>query len=88
MQRMGIPIPAVKQALQKEGKDPSIIDMDPEKPYASQIKDKASIKADVPLKDDPEYSKFFKVGCIVLTKMFVEKCDQHIRSHNASHFYL
>jgi len=70
MQRMGIPIPAVKQALQKEGKDPSIIHMDPEKPYASQIKDKTPIKAEVPLKDDPEYSKFFKVRCIVLSEVF------------------
>ncbi|KAL3782204.1 hypothetical protein HJC23_001024 [Cyclotella cryptica] len=61
MQRMGIPIPAVRQALQKEGKDPNIIDMDPEKPYASQIKDKAPNMADVPLKDDPEYAKFFKM---------------------------
>jgi hypothetical protein len=64
------PIPAVKQALQKEGKDLGIIDMDPEKPYASQIKDKPPIKADGPLKDDPEYSKFFKVRCIVLNAVF------------------
>jgi hypothetical protein len=42
MQRMGVPIPAVKQALQKEGKDPNIIDMDPERPLSQQhIKSKA-----------------------------------------------
>ena len=48
---MGVPVPAVKQALQKEGKDPNIIEMDPEKPYTTEI----------PLIDHPEYSKFFKV---------------------------
>ena len=60
---MGIPIGAVRQALQKEGKDPNIIDMDPSKTYASQAHgsggdDKVASPA---LKDDPEFSKFFKV---------------------------
>lgn len=36
MLKMGIPLPAVKQALQKEEKDPNIIDMDPEKPLSHQ----------------------------------------------------
>lgn len=61
MIKMGIPLGAVEQALQKEGKDKRIASMDPEKSYSSQIKDKAPNKADVPLKDDPEYAKFFKV---------------------------
>jgi hypothetical protein len=61
---MGIPIGAVPQALQKEGKDPNILDMDPEKSYASQVKKDGAKKDDgPPLKDDPEFSKFFKV-CI------------------------
>ena len=61
---MGVQIGAVRQALQKEGKDPNIIDMDPTKSFASQkgigfgSDDKA---ADPALKDDPEFSKFFKV---------------------------
>ena len=50
MLKMGIPLPAVKQALVKEGKDPNIIDMDPDKPLAKVVA----------LKADPEYSKFFK----------------------------
>jgi hypothetical protein len=62
MLKMGIPLPAVKQALQKEGKDPSIIDLDPEKSYSSQTTNKTERKAEVALKDDPEYAKFFKVG--------------------------
>jgi hypothetical protein len=51
MLKMGIPLPAVKQALVKEGKDPGIIDMDPDKPLTKEV----------PLKDDSEYSKFFQV---------------------------
>lgn len=52
MLKMGIPLPAVKQALMKEGKDPGIIDMDPDKPLVEAV----------PLKDCPEYSKFFRVS--------------------------
>lgn len=55
MLKMGVPLPAVKQALVKEGKDPSIIDMDPEKPFTKAV----------PLKEDPEYAKFFKVRWLI-----------------------
>ena len=55
---MGLPPGAVQNALTKEGKDPEIINMDPEKSYASQV---AAKDSSPPLKDDPEYSKFFKV---------------------------
>ena len=65
---MGIPSGAVRQALQKEGKDPNIVDMDPEKSYASQVKKKDEVKEEKKdstegpaLKDDPEYTKFFKM---------------------------
>jgi hypothetical protein len=69
---MGLPKGAVQQALQKEGKDPNILDMDPEKSYASQ-------KPELPLKDDPEFSKFFKV-CIdfILLLNRVLRCHSHI----------
>ena len=74
MLRMGIPLGAVEQALQKEGKDKSIASMDPNISYASQIKEKeeeANSKTDaVPLKDDPEYSKFFKVSVVVVQAEF------------------
>ncbi|KAL9178540.1 LOW QUALITY PROTEIN: hypothetical protein ACHAXT_001878 [Thalassiosira profunda] len=56
MLKMGIPRGAVQNALKKEGKDADILDMDPEKSYASQTQD-----AGPPLKDDPEYAKFFKM---------------------------
>jgi hypothetical protein len=69
MLKMGIPLGAVEQALQKEGKDRSIASMDPNKSYSSQIKPKTtegtSQAEALPLKDDPEYSKFFKVGCLL-----------------------
>ena len=58
---MGIPTGAVRQALQKEGMDPNIIDMDPEKSYASQVKEEdVDMDTDPPLKE--EYAKFFKVS--------------------------
>ncbi len=46
---------AVRQALQKEGKDPDVIDMDPEKSLSSQMDN-------TPLQDSEEYGKFFKVS--------------------------
>ena len=57
----------MRQALQKEGKDPNILDMDPERSYASQTTKgngggEEDTAAGPPLKDDPEYKKFFKVG--------------------------
>ena len=66
---MGIPSGAVRQALQKEGKNPNVVDMDPEKSYASQVKkddkakeeEKDSAIEGPALKDDPEYTKFFKM---------------------------
>ena len=63
MLAMGIPEGAVRQALQKEGKDPDVATMDPNKSYASQAKPK--VKDGPPLKDDPEYAKFFKVKAIM-----------------------
>ena len=53
MLKMMIPEGAVRQAIQKEGKDVNILEMDPNKSYASQ---KSTQKeAGPPLKDDPEY---------------------------------
>jgi hypothetical protein len=79
MLKMGIPLPAVKQSLQKEGKDPNIIDMDPDKPL-SQIK-----SAEVPLKDDPEFAKFFKVSCL---RSMINYCMFFVVSANASSLLL
>ncbi len=67
MLKVGLPIGSVKQALMRDGKDPSIADMDPEKSFSSQtesareVNDSSSVGNDVPLKDSEEYGKFFKV---------------------------
>ena len=61
-----MPRDSVVQALERDGKSASILDLDPEKSYASQTATAdetggEETKSDVLLKDDPEYSKFFKV---------------------------
>ena len=68
MLKVGMPRDSVVQALERDGKSASILDLDPEKSYASQTAAAAAdesggeeTKSDVLLKDDPEYSKFFKV---------------------------
>ena len=47
---------AVQNAMQRDGLDPSIMDLDPKKSVARQL-DKG--KDGPPLKDDPTYSKYF-----------------------------
>jgi hypothetical protein len=44
MLRIGIPPPAVKLALQREGKDPNIFDLDPNEPLSQQHFKAAAIK--------------------------------------------
>lgn len=63
MLKMGLPIGAVKNALQRDGKDPSIIDLDPNKPAKDQMNPSLTPEKDtgLPLKDDPEYTKYFKM---------------------------
>jgi hypothetical protein len=52
---------AVKNAVQRDGKDPGVMDLDPNKSIKSQTGsgDNGEEEEDtgVPLKDDPEYSK-------------------------------
>lgn len=57
MLKMGIPLPAVKQALQKEGKDPSIIDMDPEKPFEQQQSKPEEKKQPVKANNGPKVAR-------------------------------
>ena len=59
MLKMGLPHDAVKHSLQRDGKEPSILDLDPKKSLASQMK--ADIEGDGPLKDHPDYEKYFKM---------------------------
>jgi len=54
---------AVKNAIQRDGQNPDIMDLDPEKSVASQMKkdddddDEEEEDTGPPLKDDPAYSK-------------------------------
>jgi hypothetical protein len=62
MEKVGLPRDAVRNALIRDGKDPSIIDLDPNKSLKAQIKGKLEQKdIGIPLKDDPEYDKYFKM---------------------------
>jgi hypothetical protein len=60
----GLPLGAVKNALQRDGLDAAIMDLDPEKSLASQQKQEEEELVDKgpPLKDDPKYQKYFKVS--------------------------
>ena len=52
---------AAKQACVRDGKDPTVMDLDPEKSLASQTGGEENCEkdddSDPPLKDDPDYAK-------------------------------
>ena len=51
MLKVGMPMEVVKHAMEKDGKDPSVMDGDHNKP----------VMVGVPLKEDPKYQKYFKM---------------------------
>jgi hypothetical protein len=61
MLKMGLPVGAVKNAMTKDGKDPSIMDLDPTKSLKSQRQEASSGEDGPPLKEDPDYEKYFKM---------------------------
>ena len=62
MLQMGLPIGAVKNALQRDGLDPSIMDLDATKSLSSQVKAEKEVEdSDPPLGEDPKYAKYFKM---------------------------
>ena len=63
-----MPLGAVKNAMQRDELDPSIMDLDPEKSVASQLKDEEDT---LPLKDDPLYIKYFKMLKMVSLRRYV-----------------
>ena len=84
MLKVGMPRETVMQALERDGKDASVIDMDPEQSYASQIKKDEEKKKEVE-KDDSEpalkdeYAKFFKmlkVRLLLYLFMLFRYCSQ------------
>jgi hypothetical protein len=74
----GLPKGAVQNALQRDGLDPSIMDLDPDVSVRSQIgKEKDN---DPPLKDDPKYSKYFKMLSMVSNNLVVVLCLHNLVS--------
>eukprot|EP00536_Pseudo-nitzschia_multiseries_P013633 jgi/Psemu1/212264/e_gw1.595.26.1 len=68
MMKMGMPKEQVLHALQRDEKDPKIIDLDPNKSLKSQQSQAAEVDNGPPLKDDPEYAKYFKMEKMGLPK--------------------
>ena len=55
---------AVQNAMQRDGLDPTIMDLDHDKSAVSQLK--ADDDDGPPLKEDPKFQKYFKVSvCVV-----------------------
>ena len=67
MLSMHLPRGAVEQKMVAEGLDVAVLDMDPEKPLPS------AEPAGPPLKDDPTYTKFFKMLSMHLPRGAVEQ---------------
>ena len=66
MLKMGLPTGAVKNAMQRDGVDETIIDLDPNKSLKSQTRESGKDNvceedSGVPIKDDPSFEKYFKM---------------------------
>ena len=62
MLAMHLPKPAVALKMQAEGKDPKILDMNPDDPSPNQAgASTAATQPVIKVKDDPEFAKYFKV---------------------------
>ena len=57
----GLPDGAVRNALLRDGLDPSVLDLDPEKSLASQTPSVGETDTGIALRDDPEWKKYFKM---------------------------
>ncbi len=72
MEQVGLPRDAVKNALIRDGKDPSIMDLDPRKSLKAQIGGELEEKdTGIAMKDDPEYAKYFKMEKMGMPKAVV-----------------
>ena len=57
----GLPDGAVRNALQRDGVEPSLLDMNPDKSFASQSTSSMSTPQHLPLQEDPKYEKYFRM---------------------------
>lgn len=59
----GLPLGAVKNAMERDQQDPTILDLDHDLSLESQRPpEKPEDNSDPPLKEDPTFTKYFKVG--------------------------
>jgi hypothetical protein len=69
----GLPIGAVKNSMQRDQQDPTIMDLDPEKSLESQRPPKLLVEDDPALNKDPIYEKYFR-----MLKMVSSFCVIHV----------
>ena len=61
---------AVQNAMQRDGMDPTIMDLDHHKSVSSQRKKTKNIDLGPPLKEDPKYQKYFKMLKMVSSLLY------------------
>jgi hypothetical protein len=64
MLKMGLPKGAVKHKMQKDGKDPEVLNLDPNQPLPTPKKKEkkpSKPKNTIPVKDLPDYAPYFKM---------------------------
>lgn len=71
MLKMGLPRGAVENAMNRDGADTTLLDLDPEKSVASQ-RGGGVVDDGPPLKDDPSFSKYYKMLKMGLPRGAVE----------------
>ena len=60
MKKMGLPDGAIRNAIIKDGLDASVLDLDQDRSLLSQLPTDQN-GSNIPLQDDPEWSKYFKM---------------------------
>jgi hypothetical protein len=79
MLKMGLPKGAVKHKMQKDDKDPAVLDMDPNKPLPDEEEEEEEAEEEdepvstVPIKDMPEVQKYLKMLKMGLPKGAVKQ---------------
>ena len=72
MLKMKLPHGAVENAMARDGADKTLLDLDPEKSLQSQRKTESAKDDEPPLKDDPCFSKYYKMLKMKLPRGAVE----------------
>ena len=72
MKSVGLPEGAIRNAMLRDGVDVSILDLDWDRSLISQRAGKAEVDTGIPLKDDEEYKKYFKMMKMGLPKEAVK----------------